>query len=102
MLFRLFAAALLFAAAGAMPAQTVCPPTPRYSPCDIVFDVPGATGDQPLNLQAEFRSPHHDTALVRAVWDGGTKWLIRFTPTEAGEYDWRLTSSRPEFNRKQG
>ena len=57
---------------------------------------------KPLNLQAEFRSPHHDTALVRAVWDGGSKWLIRFTPTEAGDYTFRLTSSQPAFNGKEG
>jgi hypothetical protein len=103
MRFRVLAALLAFAAAVPMlRAQTVCPPTPRYSPCDIVFDVPGASGDQPLNLQAEFRSPHHDTALVRAVWDGGARWLIRFTPTEAGEYTYRLTSSQTAFSGKEG
>lgn len=100
--YRLPAALLLFAAASVLQAQTVCPPTPRYSPCDIVFDVPGASGDQPQNLQAEFRSPRHATALVRAVWDGGSKWLIRFTPTEAGDYTFRLTSSQSAFSGKEG
>ena len=83
-------------------AQTVCPPTPRYSPCDLVFDIPSARGDQPLNLHAEFRSPLANTALVHAFWDGGTKWVIRFTPIEAGPYTYRLTSDLEAFNGKTG
>jgi hypothetical protein len=99
---RTLAVLVAFGSATLAVAQNVCPPVPRYSPCDIAFEVPGADSSAQLNLQAEFRSPHHDTALVRAVWDGGAKWMIRFTPTEAGQYDWRLTSSRPEFNGKEG
>jgi hypothetical protein len=102
MSFRLSAVLLPIAAVSVLHAQTVCPPTPRYSPCDILFDVPGSGGEQPLSLQAEFRSPHHDTALVHAVWDGGSRWLIRFTPTEAGEYTYRLTSSQPSLSGKEG
>ena len=94
------AGGLLFAATGW--AQTVCPPTPRYSPCDLVFDIPSASGDQALNLHAEFRSPQATTALVNAFWDGGTKWVIRFTPTESGAYTYRLTSALEAYNGKQG
>ena len=99
MVLRVFA--FLFAAA-ILSAQTVCPPVPRYSPCDIFVDVPAATSVGSLKLEAEFRSPRHNTALVRAVWDGGGKWLIRYTPTEAGEYAWRLTSDNAALNGKQG
>ncbi len=74
-------------------AQTVCPPTPEFTPCDLVFDIPSARTDQPLDLQAEFRSPHQATGLVRAFWDGGTRWIIRYTPAEPGTYDWRLTGA---------
>ncbi len=97
-------AALLFA--GALSAQTVCPPVPRYSPCDLVFDIPGntagANGDHTLAMHAEFRSPLASTALVNAFWDGGSKWVIRFTPTEAGTYTYRLTSAIEALNGKQG
>jgi hypothetical protein len=93
-------AALAFSAAAW--AQTVCPPTPRYSTCDLVFDVPSANGDQPLDLHAEFRSPKHATALVNAFWDGGTKWVIRFTPTEAGPYTFRLSGALNSLNGKEG
>src|SRR5580704_5528430 len=94
-------AGLLVLAAGGW-GQTVCPPVARYSPCDLVFDIPSASGDQALNLHAEFRSPMAATALVNAFWDGGTKWVIRFTPTESGAYTYRLTSAIDAFNGKQG
>ncbi len=99
MVFRI-AAALAFAAAAW--AQTVCPATPRYSSCDLIFDVPSASGDRPLDLRAEFRSPKQATALVNAFWDGGTKWVIRFTPAEAGSYTFRLSGAVASLNGKEG
>ena len=86
-----FAALILLASVAAAEGQTVCSPTPQYTPCDLVFDLPGADPAQPLDLHAEFQSPRHVTALVRAFWDGGTKWVIRYTPAEAGEHVFRLT-----------
>src|SRR5665213_90775 len=82
--------------------ETVCPPTPRYSPCDLVFDVPSAQGDRILDLHAEFRSPLANTALVNAFWDGGTRWVIRFTPAEAGDYTYRVTSEISSLNGREG
>src|SRR5947209_3990688 len=93
------AASLLFAAAAC--GQTVCPPTPKYSPCDLVFDLPGTSPESGLDLHAEIRSPHHDTVRANAFWDGGTKWVIRFTPDEAGEHTFRLTGPGP-LNGKEG
>ncbi|HVY92258.1 MAG TPA: DUF5060 domain-containing protein [Bryobacteraceae bacterium] len=97
---RLFAA--LAVACAAASAQTVCPPTQEFTPCDLVFDVPGSTGDKPLDLQAEFRSPKANTVLARAFWDGGTRWVIRYTPAEAGKHLYRLSGSVAPFAGKQG
>ena len=97
MSFRL---ALILLGAAALPGQTVCLPTPQYTPCDLVFDLPGADPAQPLDLHAEFQSPRHVTALVRAFWDGGTKWVVRYTPAEAGEHVFRLTGK--DFTGRQG
>lgn len=94
--------AAVFALCAAVRAQTVCPPVPRYSPCDIVFEVPGADPAKTGELKAEFRSPHHDTALVNAVWDGGSKWFVRYTPSEEGEYTFRVSGSAPQWNGKEG
>jgi hypothetical protein len=88
--------------AAAAYGQTVCPPTPEFTPCNLVFDIPSAKGDQPIDLQAEFRSPHQSTGLVKAFWDGGTRWVIRYTPAESGAYAWRITSSLPGLGGKEG
>lgn len=95
-------AAALLAGVATLAAQTVCPPTPRYSPCDLVFEIPATNAEHTLDLHAEFRSPTASTALVNAFWDGGTKWVIRFTPTEAGAYTYRLTSGVESLNGKEG
>ncbi len=79
--------------------QTVCQPTPRYTPCDIVFELPSAAE---LQLRAEFRSPHSETAAVNAFRDGPTRWVVRYTPVEVGEHFFRVTSSDPAWNGKQG
>jgi hypothetical protein len=97
---RLFAA--LAVACAAASAQTVCPPTLEFTPCEMVFDVPGAPTDKPLDLQAEFRSPKSNTFLARAFWDGGTRWVIRYTPAEAGKHAYRLTGTAGGFAGKQG
>jgi hypothetical protein len=99
MLGRISMILTLATAAG---AQTVCPPTPEFTPCDLVFDIPSANGDKPIDLQAEFRSPHQNTGLVKAFWDGGTRWIIRYTPAEPGNYAWRVTSTLPGLASKEG
>ncbi len=93
---------ILFLAAVCLQAQTVCPPVPRYTPCDIAFEIPDAAPGSAVDLHAEFRSPRARTALMNAFWDGGTRWVIRFTPTETGNYDFRLTSRLAAFDGKTG
>jgi len=98
---------LTFAIAVIASAQTVCPPTPEFTPCDLVFDIPSANGNQAgidhsIDLQAEFRSPHLSTGLVKAFWDGGTRWIVRYTPAESGSYAWRVSSSLPGLGGKEG
>jgi len=100
MIFRTATIALLLSFAAR--AQTVCPTTPTYTPCDLVFDIPSAPADHVVDLHAEFRSPAANTALVNAFWDGGSRYVIRYTPTETGEHTYRLTSALEAFNGKQG
>lgn len=98
----------LCACAGQLPAQSACTNTPSYTPCEIAFELsdqdaslypnPYATVD----LKAEFRSPHHRTFLEPAFWDGGRRLVIRFTPTEAGDWDYRLTSNLAAWEGKIG
>ncbi len=100
----MFKAAMLFALAGIAAAQTVCQPTPEFTPCDLVFDIPGVTGgiEHPVDLEAEFRSPHNNTGLAKAFWDGGTRWVIRYSAAETGSYAWRTRGSFAALSGKQG
>ena len=74
----------------------------KYSPCDLTVDVPGAPTDRPLDLRGEFRSPKLVTTAAQAFWDGGSKWVLRFTPAEEGTYAWRLSGSAGNFAGRQG
>lgn len=85
-LWALLAAAPLF-------AQPTCPVTPAWSPCDLVFDLEAAENPGRVDLRAEFRSAHHRTYLMYAFRDGDRRLVIRFAPSEEGDWEYRLTSS---------
>ena len=90
-------------------AQTPCEGTPAYSPCEMPFDLSAAEGPIRLNpyanfvLQVEFRSPHFRTYLMPAFWDTTRdKMIVRFTPTEAGEWTYKVTSNVSSFDGNEG
>jgi hypothetical protein len=101
------AAALLVLCLPAM-GQTVCAPTPAYSPCDLVFELPepqSATHPNPYLtavIEAEFRSPHYRTIAMPGFWDGGRRLVVRFAPTEPGQWAFRVTSNIAAFDGKEG
>ena len=94
-------------AALALRGATVCPPTPAYSPCDIVFELsPAEMAAHPapyrtVELEAEFRSPRFHTFRMPAFWDGGNRMVLRFAPTEAGQWTFRTTSNIARFDGQQ-
>src|SRR5437763_3167623 len=85
-----------------------CNNTPAYSTCELVFELSeSAAAKHPepyktVDLKAEFRSPRHRTLAMPAFWDGGNRMIIRFAPTEAGDWDYRVTSNVKEFDGKTG
>jgi len=89
-------------------AQTPCEGTQAYSPCEIVFELSTTDlGAHPnpytsVQLKAEFRSPRFHTYLMPAFWDGGRKMIVRFTPTEAGQWIYKTTSNLAGFDAKEG
>jgi len=89
-------------------SQTPCDGTPAYSPCELPFELSAADLAAHPNpyataqLHAEFRSPHFKTYLMPAFWDGGRKLIIRFTPTEGGQWTYRTTSNIAAFAGKEG
>jgi hypothetical protein len=107
MLARLPLFSLLVAAAAL--AQTPCEGTPAYSPCEIPFELSTTDAAVRLNpyvnfvLQVEFRSPRFKTYLMPAFWDGSrNKMMVRFTPTEAGQWIYKVTSNVSAFDGQQG
>jgi Domain of unknown function (DUF5060)/Protein of unknown function (DUF4038) len=101
-------AALLLLAAYGLAAQTPCANTAAYSPCEIVFelsDQAAARHPEPyktVELRAEFRSPRHRTLAIPAYWDGGRRLVVRFAPTEAGDWDYRLSGNVADLDGKTG
>jgi hypothetical protein len=94
--------------AGCSLAQTTCPPTPAYSPCEIVFELSAEELRAHPNpylsvaLEVEFRSPRFRTFLMPGYWDGGDRMVVRFAPTEAGSWDFRVSSSLGRYDGKTG
>jgi hypothetical protein len=85
-----------------------CNNTPAYSPCDLVFelnDADAARHPEPyktVELKAEFRSPRHHTYAMPGFWDGGRKMVVRFSPTEAGAWDYRVSGNITAADGKTG
>jgi hypothetical protein len=94
-------------AARAAFGQAPCANTPAYTPCDLVFELsPAEAAEHPnpyltVDLRAELRSPRHRTFLLPAFWDGGRRLVIRFTPTEAGEWVYRLSGNLKKYDGQQ-
>jgi hypothetical protein len=92
------------------PAQTstTCNNTPAYSPCELVFELSqqdAAAHPAPyasVELRAEVRSPRNRTTAVPGYWDGGRRMVIRFAPTEGGQWAFRLTSNVAALNDQTG
>lgn len=82
--------------------QPTCPATPAWSPCDLVFDLEPSENPAQVELRAEFRSPRHRTYLLYAFRDGDRRFVIRFSPTEAGDWDYRITSNLSRLDNKVG
>jgi hypothetical protein len=99
---------LLFLASVPVLAQTPCEGTPAYTPCEFAFEL--SLGDLAahrnpyvsVKLEGEFRSPSFKTYLMPAFWDGGSKMIMRFTPTEAGQWNYRFNSNLAGVDGKAG
>ena len=89
-------------------AQAACNGTPAYTPCEFVYELnqqEAAAHPKPyssVELSAEFRSPRFRTYKLPAFWDGGQRLIIRVTPTEGGEWAWRLTSNIQRWDGQSG
>jgi hypothetical protein len=65
---------------------------PAWSACDLTFDLEAGENPAAVELHGEIRSPKQ-TLLIRAFKNGDRRYVLRFAPTEPGDWDYRLTSS---------
>jgi hypothetical protein len=100
--------ALVAAATGLFAQAPACPSTPIYTPCEIAFELSAAEAAAHPNpylsveIRGEFRSPRHRTFLMPAYWDGGRRMVIRFTPIDPGDWDYRITSNIARLDNQLG
>jgi hypothetical protein len=88
--------------------STTCNNTPAYSPCELVFELSAQDAVAHPNpyasvqLRAEVRSPRNRTTALPGYWDGGRRMVVRFAPTEGGQWAFRLTSNVAALNDQTG
>ena len=89
-------------------SQSTCEGTPAYSPCELTFELSAAeVSAHPnpyasLELRIEFRSPRFRTFMTPGFWEGGRKLVVRFAPTEPGEWIYRVSSNLASLEGQQG
>jgi hypothetical protein len=78
----------------AVPAWAQLPTcnVPAWSSCDLAFDLEAGENPSTVELHGEFRSPKR-TLLIQAFKEADRKYVLRFAPTEPGEWDYKLTSN---------
>ena len=103
--------ALALAAAAALPAQNIeaCDSVPVYDPCEIVVELGASDAAEhsspftDVELRAEYRSPKGGrTKVMPAFWDGGHRFVLRFSPDYEGRWDYRLISNIGSLDRHTG
>lgn len=102
---------LALAAATALSAQNIeaCEAVPVYDPCEIVVELSASEAAKhaspftDVELRAEYRSPKGGrTKVMPAFWDGGARFVLRFSPDFEGRWDYRLISNVANLDRQTG
>jgi hypothetical protein len=102
-----WALAILALAVPGLRAQS-CDNTPAYSTCEMAFELSeaeAAAHPHPyasVELRVEFRSPRRRTYGMSGYWDGGRRVVVRFAPTEEGQWDYLVSSNIAGWNGKTG
>ncbi|MBC7926629.1 MAG: DUF4038 domain-containing protein [Bryobacteraceae bacterium] len=55
-----------------------------------------------VRLQVEFRSPRHRTFLLPAFFNGDNVMVVRFSPLDAGEWEYKVSSNIKRFENQAG
>ncbi|MEQ1883837.1 MAG: putative collagen-binding domain-containing protein [Bryobacteraceae bacterium] len=91
---------LLFAPTAAV-GQQGCSMVAEWSSCDLAFELTPQDNSAQMTLSGEFRSPRHRTYLLNAFREG-SRMIFRFAPSEAGVWEYKLTSNVARWNDQEG
>jgi hypothetical protein len=80
-----------------MPTCTVA----AWSSCDLAFDLEAGENPATVQLHGEFRSAKR-TLLIQSFKDGDRRYVLRFAPTEPGQWDYKLTSNLKRLDGQLG
>ena len=71
----------------------------EYQIFDLPIVAPGISGNKykDVTLHGVFQGPTK-TIEIDGFWDGGNIWRVRMAPTEVGQWQYTITSSRSELN----
>jgi len=101
------ASAVLRAQPASAPASP-CASTPSYATCEMVFALSAedaAAHPNPyttVELTVTFRSPRQHSYALAAYWDDANRLVVRFSPTEAGNWDYLVSSNIAAWNQQRG
>ena len=67
---------------------------PRYAALELTLDVTAEYTNpydaREVTLEGTFRAPDGTEMTVPGFWDGEESWRVRFTPSQAGEWQYQL------------
>ncbi len=75
----------------------------KWDVVDIVFTgTQGAPNPFDVEWAAEFNGPSGQNVTVPGFYNGDDSWVIRFSPSEEGEWRYRTASDMPQLDGQQG
>lgn len=87
---------------------TTCSDAKAWLPCELEFELTPEEAKlypepwRTVEVRAEVKSPRFRTFLSEAFWTGGRQFKIRFTPSEAGLWEYKLTANLKRFDQQSG
>jgi len=78
-----------------------------FSACELTFTWNDGEVTQSASpyttdlLHVEFRAPSGTTYLIRSFWDGGRAVYVRFTPTETGRWNYKVSSTLARYDNQE-
>lgn len=77
---------------------------PRWSVCELSFGATATVANpyQDLRMTATFHGPDGRQRTVAGFWDGGNRFVVRFTPTMVGEWIFHTSSDDGGLDGRSG